>query len=127
MFFEVVSTALLRMVGKSSIPAPPFFMSQLNNLKIKLSNVHTDLQVGHRRHLFHLFSSFQTNIKIFTKNICEKNPSSEIRIHDVQTQRTFLMNWQSDAPIYDDSLINHSCIYPLNKLLILVSKIGLAL
>ena len=28
--------------------------------------------MGHPRPLFHLFSSFQTNITIFTTNICEK-------------------------------------------------------
>ena len=31
-----------------------------------------DLPRGHPRPLFHLFSSFQTNITIFTTNICEK-------------------------------------------------------
>ena len=33
-------------------------------------------KIGHPRPLFHLFSSLQTNIKIFTKNKCEKCPSS---------------------------------------------------
>ena len=32
------------------------------------------LKMGHPRALFHLFSSFQTNITIFTTNICEKMP-----------------------------------------------------
>ena len=32
--------------------------------------------MGHSRPLFHLFSSFQTNITIFTTSICEKCPSS---------------------------------------------------
>ena len=32
--------------------------------------------MGQPRPLFHLFSSFQTNITIFTANKCEKYPSS---------------------------------------------------
>ena len=31
------------------------------------------LKMGHPRPLFHLFSSFQANITIFTTNKCEKN------------------------------------------------------
>ena len=34
------------------------------------------LNMGQPRPLFHLFSSFQTNITIFTTNKCEKSPSS---------------------------------------------------
>ena len=41
--------------------------------------------MGHPRPLFHLFSSFQTNITIFTTNICEKCPSS-IRCWDSNPQ-----------------------------------------
>ena len=41
--------------------------------------------MGHPRHLFHLFSSFQTNITILTINISEKM-SSSIRHWDLNQQ-----------------------------------------
>jgi hypothetical protein len=37
MFLRVVSTALFRMAGRSSMPAPPFFASQLYSLNIKVT------------------------------------------------------------------------------------------
>ena len=42
-------------------------------------------KIGQPRPLFHLFSSFQTQITIFTTNKCEKCPSS-IRCRDSNTQ-----------------------------------------
>ena len=44
-------------------------------------------KMGQPRHLFHLFSSFQTHITIFTNNKCEKNfhpvYGDEIQTHDL--------------------------------------------
>ena len=44
----------------------------LGKLYLPILGNHSFLKMGHPRPLFHLFSSFQTNITIFTTNICEK-------------------------------------------------------
>ena len=58
-----------------------FHVSSCNYLGNLLPNLYTRqkkvvLKLGHPRNLFSLFSSFQTNITIFTTNKCGKSPSS---------------------------------------------------
>ena len=55
-----------------------FFWSHCSSPRKRCGEVF--LKMGHSRTLFHLFSSFQTNITIFTTNVCEKYSSSRYKV-----------------------------------------------